>query len=180
MASTLHPNPPIPNASAHVASPPLRPPPPRRDPGDASTGVAAAACLVGAAWPVRSVLPGLAVAAAVGAVATVVGHVVPLVGTAVPGAVIGVVVALALTVAPRIAARRTAALPGAAPRSPRVRRIAAQEAVAAGRRDATALRARLAPGLQVAAPGCCSARSFSWARNSPSARPPALACPPCR
>jgi uncharacterized integral membrane protein (TIGR00698 family) len=83
-------------------------------------------------------------------VATVAGHVVPLVGTAVPGAVIGVVVALALTVAPRIAARRTAALPGAAPRIAAGEGIAAQEGVAAGRRDATALRACLAPGLKVA------------------------------
>jgi len=53
-------------------------------------------------WPA---LPGLAVAAAVGAVATAIGHVVPLVGTAVPGAVIGVVIALALTAAPGIPAR---------------------------------------------------------------------------
>jgi uncharacterized integral membrane protein (TIGR00698 family) len=73
--------------------------------------------------PVRSALPGLVVAAAIGVVATVIGHVVPLVGTAVPGAVIGAGVALALTAAPGIAARRAAA---------------------------AALRARLAPGLKVA------------------------------
>jgi uncharacterized integral membrane protein (TIGR00698 family) len=95
------------------------------------------------------VLPGLAVAAAVGVVATVVGHVVPLVGTAVPGAVIGVVVALALTMAPGIVARRPGPLPSTAPPDA-APRAAAGEGIAARRRDATALRARLAPGLQVA------------------------------
>jgi uncharacterized integral membrane protein (TIGR00698 family) len=92
-----------------------------------------------AALPILAALPGLAVAAAVGAVATVVGHVVPLVGAAVPGAVIGVAVAIALTVAGGTAARRTGASP-----------IAARHRRAAHKPDAGTLQARLAPGLKLA------------------------------
>lgn len=44
--------------------------------------------------PVSSVLPGLALAAAVAVVATVIGKAVPVVGPAVPGAVIGAVIAI--------------------------------------------------------------------------------------
>jgi uncharacterized integral membrane protein (TIGR00698 family) len=92
MASTLHPNP----ERLHA----------RRLPAPApGLGERPGRLLVRSVLSVRPALPGLAVAAAVGAVATVIGHVVPLVGTAVPGAVIGVVVALALTAGPGIPAR---------------------------------------------------------------------------